>query len=130
RPETSVPENTSQPAVTIPAGARAGSADFPFPVPESWAELDSFAEEKVGKDIAMYAAYEYPGEATAAAEHYKSLLSAAGYQVRDDPLGALTNQAALWVEGPVNGEPYHGGITFDSHADGSQRAIIHLTLQD
>src|SRR5690554_1260596 len=38
--------------VSIPAGARAASADFPFPVPEGWDEIEAFTEEKVGKSVA------------------------------------------------------------------------------
>ena len=127
---SNVPDTSANTDISIPSGAVTASETFPFPIPENWAELDAFTEKKVGKDVAMYAAYEYPGEAADAAEYYKSLLALAGYQVRDDPLGALTNQASVWVEGPVNGVFYKGNIAFDSYADGTQRAVINLTEED
>src|SRR5690606_8546672 len=89
---------------TIPDGARAASPDFPFPVPEDWAELDPFVEEKLGKDITMAGSVEYPGDAKAAAKHYQELLIAAGFDAYPYGPGELTNQASIAAEGTVNGE--------------------------
>lgn len=112
---------------SIPTGARAASADFPFPVPADWAELDPFVEEKVGKDITMYGAVEYPGDAKTAAAHYRELLIAAGFDAYPYAPGELTNQASLAAEGVVDGEMRLAIINFDVHADGSQRASIHVS---
>lgn len=34
----------------MPDGARAGSADFPFPLPQDWPEQNTFYEDKLGGD--------------------------------------------------------------------------------
>lgn len=39
--------------ITIPAGAYAANAEFPFPIPEGWMVLDEFTAGKLGKDITM-----------------------------------------------------------------------------
>lgn len=114
---------------TIPAGARAASPDFPFPVPEDWAELDPFLEEKLGKDITMYGSVEYPGDAKTAAAHYRELLVAAGFDAYPYGPGELTNEASLAAEGVVAGEMRIAIINFDVHADGLQRVSITVSLR-
>ena len=114
---------------TIPDGARAASPDFPFPVPEDWAELDPFVEEKLGKDITMAGSVEYPGDAKAAAKHYQELLIAAGFDAYPYGPGELTNQASIAAEGTVNGELRIAIINFDVHADGHQRASITVAYR-
>lgn len=116
--------------VSIPAGAVAATTDFPFPVPEGWSALEEFEAGQIGKSEAMYAGYEYPGAAADAAQTYQDLLVAAGYIIHPDLLGATLHEAAFIVEGPVNGTLYKGSITFNTHADGYQRAAINLTVED
>ena len=112
---------------TIPDGARAGSPEFPFPVPADWEELEPFTQDKIGKDIAMSAVYAHPGDAESAAATYGQLLKDAGFSVADNPVGAITNDASLSVEGNVAGTYYVGGLDFDTDAAGTPRVRINLT---
>lgn len=114
---------------TIPDGARAASAEFPFPVPEDWAELEPFTEEKLGKDITMSGGFEYPGDAKTAAAHYQQLLIAAGFDAYPYGPGELTNQASIAAEGVVNGEMRIAILNFDVFADGYQRVVITVALR-
>lgn len=123
-------EKTDQTVTTesvIPDGARPGSTDFPFPVPKDWAELAPFAEEKIGKDIAMSGMLEYPGDAADAAETYRQLLEEAGYVIHPNPLGEQVHAATFIVEGTVSGQAYAGTVDFDTDAAGTQRVLINLT---
>lgn len=113
--------------VTIPAGARAASPEFPFPVPEDWEELEPFVQDTIGKDVSMSAMYRFPGDARAAADHYMELLNEAGFSTTNYAPGELTNDAALFGEGRINGQAYSGMISFDTDAAGTQRASINLT---
>lgn len=115
---------------TIPAGAYAASADFPFPIPEGWEEIYPFTEEKIGKSAAMTAAYAHPGDAESAAATYEELLSSAGFVAYENPVGALTNAASLMVEGVVNGVAYKGPLDFDTDSEGTNRVAINLTEED
>jgi hypothetical protein len=121
-------ESADAPATTtIPAGARAASADFPFPVPEDWAEHEPFAEEKIGGSAGVYGSLVFPGDAASAAASYQALLRDAGYAVHPHPLGEVTHDAAFIVEGPIDGVAYSGQISFDTIADGTPRVAINLT---
>lgn len=111
---------------TMPSGARPASDSFPFPVPEDWAELHPFTEEKIGASMAMVATYEFPGDAKSAAALYEQLLKSGGFEAYPYAPGELVNDASLMVEGTVSGEDYKGGIDFDTTAEGTQRASIHL----
>lgn len=112
---------------TIPDGARAATPEFPFPVPDGWEEMEPFTEEKIGKAMAMSAVYAHPGDAETAAETYGQLLKAAGFDVHSNPLGEVTNDASIMVEGAVNGVAYKGGLDFDTNAGGTARVRINLT---
>jgi hypothetical protein len=116
--------------ITIPDGARAASAEFPFPVPEGWAELGPFAESKLGKDMTMSGSYEYPGDAKVAAAEYMALLTAAGFNAYTYAPGELTNKASIAAEGIINGKPYFALLNFDVHADGYQRVSIIAIEED
>lgn len=111
---------------TMPSGARPASDAFPFPVPADWAELDPFMEEKNGGSMAMYGAYEFPGEAKSDAALYEGLLKSAGFVIHPNPLGETVHDASFIVEGNVGGDLYKGGIDFDTIMDGIQRAAINL----
>lgn len=111
---------------TIPRGARPASDTFPFPVPEDWAEVEPFMEEKIGGSMGMYGTYEYPGDANSAATLYEDLLKSAGFIIHPNPLGETVHEASFIVEGNVNGNNYTGGIDFDAVADGMQLASINL----
>lgn len=113
-------------APAMPDGARPGSADFPFPVPADWAELAPFAEEKIGKDIAMYAMFEYPGDAASASDTYQRLLEEAGYTIHPNPLGEQVHAASFIAEGEVDGVAYAGTLDFDTDAGGTPRVTINL----
>lgn len=116
--------------VTIPAGAYAAHADFPFPVPEGWAVLDPFTEGKLGKDVSIDGSVEYPGDAKAAAGTYLDVLNAAGFDAYTYGPGELTNQASLAAEGVIGGVAYVAILNFDVHADGYQRVSITITEDD
>lgn len=115
---------------TIPDGAYAASADFPFPIPEGWEEIYPFTEEEIGKSAAMTAAYSYPGDAESAAATYEDILNSAGFVAYANPVGALTNAASLMVEGVVNGVAYKGPLDFDTDSEGTNRVAINLTVED
>lgn len=112
---------------SMPQGARAGSVTFPFPVPEDWPELEPFAEEKIGKDVGLYASFGFPGDAASASATYQSLLKVAGFQIHPNPLGEQVHDASFVVEGRVDGSAYSGTLDFDTIADGTQRVAINLT---
>lgn len=116
--------------ITIPAGAYAASADFPFPVPEGWSILEPFVEGTLGKDVSMDGSVEYPGDAKEAAATYLEVLKAAGFDAYVYAPGELTNQASLAAEGSINGTQYTAIINFDVHADGYQRASITAVEED
>lgn len=111
----------------MPSGARPGSADFPFPVPADWTDLDAFVEEKIGKSRAMSANFSYTGDANAAAAIYRQLLEEAGYVIHANPLGEQVHAASFIAEGPVAGVQYKGTLDFDTDAAGTQRVVINLT---
>lgn len=114
---------------TMPAGAVPASAEFPFPVPEGWAELEAFTQSELGKDPSLTAGYEFPGDAASAATHYLDLLTVAGFTAATYPLGEAVNDASLTVEGTVDGTRYKGMLDFNTHADGKQRVVINLVAQ-
>ena len=111
---------------TMPPGARPASADFPFPVPEGWPELDPFTEEKLGKNLAMSGSVIYPGDAQSAAATYQQLLQEAGFQIHPHPLGEQVNAASFIVTGRIDGVVYAGGLDFDTDFNGNQRVAINL----
>lgn len=111
----------------MPQGAKPGSADFPFPVPQDWTELEPFTEGKLGKDISMAASFGFPEDAISAAEAYQRLLEEAGFEIHPNPLGEQVNDAAFIAKGKVNGANYSGTLDFDADADGTQRVAINLT---
>ncbi|NLE97107.1 MAG: hypothetical protein GX596_03850 [Propionibacterium sp.] len=113
---------------TIPDGAVPASSDFPFPVPEGWALLEPFAEGSIGGSDAVTGILEFPGDAEEAAAHYEALLKSAGYDAYPFALGAVVNDASILVEVEVAGTMYKGGIDFNTHADGFQKAVINLTV--
>lgn len=121
-------EGTSE--ISIPSGAYAASAEFPFPVPEGWSILDPFVEGKLGKDISMDGSIEYPGDAKDAAATYLDLLKAAGFDAYTYGPGELTNQASLAAEGMISGTSYTAILNFDTHADGLQRVSITAVEDD
>lgn len=114
---------------TMPAGAVPASVEFPFPVPEGWAELEAFTESELGNDPSLIAGYEFPGDAASAAAHYLDLLTTAGFTAAPYPLGEAVNDASLTVEGTVDGALYKGMLDFNTHADGKQRVVINLVEQ-
>lgn len=120
-------ETTDATETTMPEGARPASADFPFPVPAGWTELAAFAEEKVGKNIAMSATYGFTGEPDAASEAYQRLLEAAGYEIHPNPLGEQVHDASFIAKGKVNGTDYAGTLDFDTDAAGTPRVVINLS---
>lgn len=133
--ESGIPEEPSpdaspdvaEPADEVmPAGARAASSDFAFPVPEDWPELSPFAEEKIGGDTALAAIFGYPSDADSAAATYSALLTSAGFEVSANPLGEVVHLASFTLEGSVDGVRYHGSVDFDTDADGTSRAIITI----
>lgn len=131
-PETT-PDSETEAAgseVTIPDGAYAASADFPFPVPEGWTVLDKFTAGKLGKDITMDGSVEYPGDAKDAAATYLGVLKDAGFDAYTYAPGELTNQASLAAEGTINGTLYLTILNFDVHADGHQRVSITAAEKD
>lgn len=129
-PANSDSEETDKPAeaeAVMPEDARPGSADFPFPVPKDWTELEPFVEEKIGKDIGMFVMLEYPGDAESASETYQRLLEEAGYAIHPNPLGEQVHAASFVVKGGVAGVDYSGTIDFDTDAVGTQRVLVNLT---
>lgn len=112
--------------VTIPAGARAASADFPFPVPEDWEELEAFAPMESGMKRGMSGTLRFPGDARTAADHYMDLLNEAGFPADNYLPGEAGNDASLYADGKINGQPYGALINFDTDAAGTPRAIIML----
>lgn len=112
---------------TIPAGARAASEQFPFPVPEDWPELMAFTEEKIGKAVGMSGSFAHPGEAQSDAEVYRQLLKRAEFAIHPNPLGEQVHAASFIVEGAIQGTAYSGTIDFDTDAGGTQRVVINLT---
>lgn len=126
------PEDADEPAApegkasVMPPGARPASAEFPFPVPEDWAENWPFTEEKIGKEMGMAGSFVYPGDAASAAEEYKQLLQQAGFEIHPNPLAEQVNQAAFIAEGDVNGVRYSGTLDFDTDAEGTQSVSINL----
>lgn len=132
-PQQQTPDSEADPqasGVTIPAGAYAASAEFPFPVPEGWTVLDEFTEGKLGKDITMDGSVEYPGDAKDAAVIYLNLLKDAGFNAYVYAPGELTNQASLAAEGVINDILYLAILNFDVHADGYQRVSIVAAERD
>lgn len=118
-------ESTNESAETsIPAGAYAASAEFPFPIPDGWEILDPFVEGKLGKDSSMDGSVEYPGDAKDAATTYLTILKDAGFNAYPYGPGELTNQASLAAEGRINDIGYTAILNFDVHADGLQRVSI------
>lgn len=111
----------------MPEGARPGSAEFPFPVPEDWPELMPFTEEKIGKALGMSASYEHPGDATSAAETYRQLLEKAGFDVHPNPLGEQVHAASIIAKGDIEGVDYSGTLDFDTDAENTPRVVINLT---
>lgn len=126
------PGNTGGSEVTMPAGAKPGSAEFPFPVPESWPEMEPFRLGTTGKKESWDAIFVYPDadKAQEAAEHYRALLTSAGYRIDNNPLGEVVHLASFIVQGPVDGVMYSGSINFDTDAGGTARAIINLVVQN
>lgn len=116
--------------ISIPAGAYAASAEFPFPVPNGWTILDEFTEGTVGGDVTMDGSIEYPGDAKDAAATYLSLLTAAGFDAYTYAPGEATNQASLAAEGVINGILYLAILNFDVHADGYQRVSVTAAERD
>jgi len=116
--------------ITIPAGAYAASAEFPFPIPDGWEVLDEFTEGTLGKDITMDGSIEYPGDARDAAATYLSLLKEAGFDAYTYAPGEATNQASLAAEGVINGTLYLAILNFDVHADGYQRVSVTAAERD
>lgn len=112
---------------TIPDGAHAATADFPFPIPDGWEEIAPFTEEKIGKSLAMSAVYARPDDAKAAADTYSQLLKNAGFEIHANPTGEVVHDASFIVEGVVNGVVYKGGLDFDTDANGTARVVINLT---
>lgn len=122
-------EQSTPAETTIPAGAVAAIESFPFPVPEDWIERIAFEEIEIGASEAMSATYEFSGDFTAAASMYRDMLNTAGFTSEDYPLGEMTNDASITVDGVINGVTYSGTVDFDTHADGYQRATIDLVVQ-
>lgn len=116
--------------VTIPAGAYAASAEFPFPVPDGWTILDEFTEGRLGKDVTMDGSIEYPGDAKDAAATYLSVLKEAGFDAYTYAPGEATNQASLAAEGIINDTLYLAILNFDVHADGYQRVSVTAAERD
>lgn len=116
--------------ITIPSGAYAASAAFPFPVPEGWAVLDDFVEGTLGKDVTMDGSVEYPGDAKEAAATYLGVLKDAGFDAYTYAPGEITNPASLAAEGVINGTLYLTILNFDVHADGLQRVSITAAERD
>lgn len=112
---------------TIPDGAHAATADFPFPIPDGWEEIEPFTEEKIGKSISMSAIYTRPDDATAAADTYSQLLEKAGFEIHANPTGEMVHDASFIAEGVINGVVYKGGLDFDTDANGTARVVINLT---
>lgn len=113
-------------ADVMPEGARPASTDFPFPVPEGWTELYPFTEEKIGKDLAMSGAFEFPGDAATASATYSQLLEEAGFEIHPNPLGEQVHAASFVVKGTVQGVAYAGTLDFDTDAEGTQQVAIDL----
>ncbi|MFC7789401.1 hypothetical protein ACU045_10520 [Microbacterium sp. MAHUQ-60] len=128
-PRTDSAADVDSTEITIPAGAYAASAEFPFPIPEGWAVLDEFVEGKLGKDITVDGSVEYPGEAKDAAATYLTLLKDAGFDAYTYSPGELTNQASLAADGFINGTRYLT-ILNDVHADGKQRVSVTAAEKD
>lgn len=128
-PETEGDVNASA-ETTIPAGAYAASAEFPFPIPDGWGVIYPFTEGKLGKDVSMDASIEYPGDAKDAAASYLSVLTAAGFEAGTYGPGELTNQASLYAKGRINGISYSAILNFDVHADGLQHVSITAVEND
>jgi hypothetical protein len=112
---------------SIPDGAHAATADFPFPIPDGWEEINPFTEEKIGKSLAMSAVYTRPADAQAAADTYIQLLKNAGFEIHANPTGELVHDASFIAEGVINGVVYKGGLDFDTDANGTARVVINLT---
>ncbi|MGM7672021.1 hypothetical protein ACSU1G_33525 [Microbacterium sp. A93] len=126
-PVVDTSEDDDASSTVIPAGARPASAAFPFPMPEDWPELDAFAEEKIGKDIAMSGTLSFPGDAQSASATYQKLLEDAGYEIHANPLGEQVHLASFVVKGKVDGTGYSGTIDFDTDAADTPRTVINLT---
>lgn len=112
---------------SIPDGAYAATADFPFPIPDGWEERAPFTEEKIGKSLAMSAVYARPDDAQTAADTYRQLLKRAGFEIHANPVGDTVHEASFIVEGVIKGVVYKGGLDFDTGADGTARVVINLT---
>lgn len=125
--EAEQPGTSAEREYTMPDGARPGSTDFAFPVPKDWPELVPFAEEKIGKDLAMSASFEFPGDAKSAAAAYKQLLEQAGYEIHPNPLGEQVHDASFIAKGQVGGVDYAGTLDFNTDAAGTQDVMINLT---
>lgn len=111
----------------MPQGARPGSADFPFPVPQDWPELSPFVEEKIGKKMGRHAVFGHPGDAASAAATYRSLLEEAGFAIHPNPLGEQVHAASFVAKGDVDGVDVAGTLDFDTDAAGTHRVVINLT---
>jgi hypothetical protein len=127
-PDTETADADKPTEYVMPAGASPASADFPFPIPDGWPELEPFTEGKIGKDLAMSAVFGHPGDAKAASATYQQLLEKAGYQIHPNPLGEQVHAASFITEGHVDGTAYSGTIDFDTDASGTQRVVINLTV--
>lgn len=114
---------------TMPSGARPAGVGLAFPVPEGWPEIYPLTEEKVGGSMAWTAAFEFDGDAKSAAGEYQGLLKDAGFDANPYAPGEMTNDASLFAEGNVAGEFYKAFINFDTMADGTPRASLHLEAQ-
>lgn len=125
--DASDPAASGDGAESMPDGARPGSADFPFPVPQDWPEQNTFHEDKIGKDISWSGSFVYPGDSQAAAATYRQLLEGAGFIIHPNPLGEVVNEASFIAEGKVNGVAYTGPLDFDVQLGGDQVVSINLT---